>query len=1066
MKRSLHGYVVVCAVFLLHSAAAWAQVDRATLTGTVKDPQDAVIPKAQVTITNLATNVVARVTTNEEGTYLALNLLPGEYLVQIEATGFQKFEQMVSMSIGTRARLDVSLPLGSVGEMITVAGVTPLLSTESAVLGTVVTNTEVSKLPLAIRNWDDLLAMVPGVQSDRYTEQAGGTSAGRTGGVSVHGNRSLQNNFLLDGVANNSFSTNVQELTTQISRPSVDAIQEFKVVTSPYAAEYGWSPGAAVIINTKSGTNAMHGTAYEFFRDDGLDTINYFAKKAGQPKATNNQNQFGGNAGGPLMKNRAFFFFDYEGTRIEQGVLRTGRVFTAAERNGVLTGNIRDPLTGTNFPGSTIPSNRIDPVAAQIMSLMPLPNTTGSNNFINQPNVQDESDRILGRVDWHPSDTDSVFGRYIWSDRFRYVPGWFGGVLDGTSTSAWGRNYLKSNGAVGGWTKIFSAGMVNEARFSWARGTNDGTQDPFGVDGNAQIGFKGVPNNPTVVGGIVGIDVSGLIRLGSPNFMPKFQHTNQFQYIDTLTWLRGNHQFKFGADLLMPMHNEYFDVAPTRGNLTFNGAFTGNAFGDFLLGYVQRAQLTNVFIVNQRLWSSSFYAQDDWKASDKMTINLGMRYDYMTPAYEADNRMANFNPAGNGSIFYATDGSIEDRALVKPDRNNFSPRIGAVYKLAPTTIIRGGYGVFYNQFERIGSEDQLALNPPNLLNIDVQSASGATTPVLFMQNGFPTGFLDPSNVNFTRIMIRSSDVNNPRTMVQQYGGGFEHQLGHDLVASADFVGSNTSHLAVLRNINQNLPGTTNANGPVPYPAFGNVQWREMTGKGRYRGVDMSFEKRFSRGYSYRASYTIGDAKDSAPEHLNASSGRPQNGRDLDSWYGASDFDIRHRFVANFIAELPFGENKPYVKDGAAARILGGWLISGIYSVRTGRPFTVTQGNNNVGAGATGLPNLTNPPFPSGTGTVEKWYDPAAFTLVPSGTFGNEGRNRLRGPGFATFDTSIQRMFKFAERYSATVRLDIFNMFNRANFGLPDTNVVSATAGVISTLGGDPRIMQLSARFAF
>ncbi len=200
-----------------------------------------------------------------------------------------------------------------------------------------------------------------------------------------------------------------------------------------------------MIINTKSGTNAMHGTAYEFFRDDGLDTINYFAKKAGQPKATNNQNQFGGNAGGPSMKNRAFFFFDYEGTRIEQGVLRTGRVFTAAERNGVLTGNVRDPLTGTNFPGSTIPLNRIDPVATQIMSLMPLPNTTGSNNFINQPNVEDESDRILGRVDWHPSDTDSVFGRYIWSDRFRYVPGWFGGVLDGTSTSAWGRN-SKSNG--------------------------------------------------------------------------------------------------------------------------------------------------------------------------------------------------------------------------------------------------------------------------------------------------------------------------------------------------------------------------------------------------------------------------------------------------------------------------------------------------------------------------------------------------------------------------------------------------------------------------------------------
>jgi hypothetical protein len=238
----------------------------------------------------------------------------------------------------------------------------------------------------------------------------------------------------------------------------------------------------------------------------------------------------------------------------------------------------------------------------------------------------------------------------------------------------------------------------------------------------------------------------------------------------------------------------------------------------------------------------------------------------------------------------------------------------------------------------------------------------------------------------------------------------------------------------------------------------------MTGRGAYHGMDLSFEKRFSHGYSYRVSYTVGDAKDSAPEHLNASSGRPQNGRDLESWYGASDFDIRHRFVANFIAELPFGEGKPYLQQGAASHILGGWLISGIWSARTGRPITITQGNNNVGAGATGLPNLTGDP--QGAETVDQWYNPAAFTQVPSGTFGNAGRNILRGPGFATFDTSIQRQIKFTDRYNTTVRLDIFNLFNRANFGLPDSNIVSATAGVISTLGGDPRVMQLSVRFGF
>jgi hypothetical protein len=1065
MKRTLHGLLALVAVFLLHAPDASAQVDRATLTGIVRDPSDAVIPQAQVTVTNIANGVVAKTATNSEGTYLVLNLLPGEYLVQAEMTGFQRFEQTVALEIGARSRLDISLPVGTIGEMVTVAGVTPLLSTESAALGTVVNSDEMQKLPLAIRNWDDLMAMVPGVQSDRYTEQAGGTSAGRTGGVSVHGNRSLQNNFLLDGVANNSFSTNVQELTTQISRPSVDAISEFKVITSPYAAEYGWAPGASIVVNTKSGTNSIRGTGYDFFRNDKLDTINYFAKKANQPKPTNKQNQFGGNLGGPIVRNRMFFFGDYEGTRIQQGVLRTGTVLTVAQKRGVFSSAIRDPLTGLPFANNTIPTNRIDPVAASIAALLPDPNTPGANNFIRQPNVEDNSDRFLGRVDVHLTDSDTVFGRYIWSDRFRYVPGFFGGILDGTSTSAWGRNYLKSNGVVGGWTKVLGSNLVNEVRVSYARGINDGTQDPFGEDGNSQIGLRGVPANPVVLGGVTGIDITGHLRIGSPNFMPKFQHTNQLQWIDTMSWVKGRHQMKFGADLMLPMSNEYFDVAPTRGNLSFTTQYTGNAFADFMLGYVQRAQLTNVFVVTQELRSQSFFGQDDWRASDKLTVNLGLRYDYMTPAVEKDNHMANFDPAGAGKLVFAEDGSIESRALVNPDRNNFAPRIGAVYKLTDQTIIRGGVGIFYNQFERIGSEDQLALNPPGLQNIDITApGSPSTAPVFFMRDGFPAGFLDSSNIVLSRLLIRTSDRNNPRTMVQQAGAGIERQVGRDFVASVDFVASNTSHLAVLRNLNQNLPGTRDANGALPYPAFGNVQWREMTGEGSYKGVDLSFEKRMSKGYSYRASYTLGEAIDQAPEHLNASSGRPQNGRDLEAWEGPSDFDIRHRLVANFIAELPFGEGKPYLQDGVAGKILGGWMVTGIYSARTGRPMTITQGNNNVGAGMTGLPNLTGDP--NGAETVEQWYNPAAFTQVPSGTFGNAGRNILRGPGWVTFDMSVARRINFNDRVNATLRWDAFNLFNRANFGLPQRDMTSSTAGVISDLAGDPRVMQLSLRLGF
>ena len=1067
MSRWVQRAFVMMAALLLAGAAS-AQVDRATLTGVVRDASGGVLPKARVIVTSLATGVATTATTSNEGVYLVVNLMPGDYLVQAEAAGFQRFEQTVNLELGARSRLDMSLPVGTIGETVKVEGITPLLSTESAVLGTVVDTNEIDKLPLAIRNWDDLLAMVPGVQSDRYTEQAGGTAGGRTGGVNVHGNRSLQNNFLLDGVANNSFSTNVQELTTQISRPSVDAIDEFKVVTSPYAAEYGWSPGAAIIVNTKSGTNRFRGGAYDFYRDDRMDTINYFAKAANQPKATNNQNQFGGNFGGPLMSNRAFFFADYEGTRLKQGVLRTGRVMTADERRGVFPSAIRDPLTGQPFPNNTIPANRIDPVAAAIMALVPLPNTTGGNNFIRQPNVEDDSDRYMVRVDMPFANTNNLFVRYIGSNRVRFVPGWFGGVLDGTSTSAWGRNFLDSHAVVGGWNKVLGSHLVNESRVSWARGTNDGQQDPFGQSGMDQIGFRGVPNDPRVAGGIVGIDIDGHIRLGSPNFMPKFQHTSQFQWLNTTTWMRGRHQIKFGVDLMMPMSNEYFDVAPTRGNLRFQATFTGNAFADFLIGYPNRAELTNVFVVEQQLWSSSFYVQDDWKPTDNLTLNVGLRYDFMPPATEKNNRLANFDPSGNGgrgALVFARDGSLSDRALVNPDTNNFAPRLGAIYRINDKTLIRGGYGMFYNQFERIGSEDQLALNPPGLINNQVNSPSGATTPVFLMREGFPANYLDPSNLVIRNLKLRAAVEDAPRTMVQQFGGGVERELTGNMVVSADVVGSFTKNLAVLRNLNQPLRGTRDANGAVPFPDFGNIQAREMSGEANYKGVDLSFEKRFSSGYGYRASYTIGEARDQAPEHLgNVSSGRAQNTRDLESWEGPSDFDVRHRFVANFIVELPFGEGRRMLQSGLASQIFGGWSVAGIYSARSGRAFTVTQNNNNVGADQTGMPDLTGDP--KGAETVQQWFNVAAFTQVPSGQFGNAGRNILRGPGWITFDMSIQRRIGLTSRVNATVRADIFNVFNRANFGLPERNIASATAGVISTLAGDPRVMQLSLRFGF
>jgi hypothetical protein len=1054
-------------LLLLTASTAFAQVDRATLTGTIQDAASSVAPGATVTITNLDTNISDSQISTQTGTYLFVNLAPGRYRVDVELTGFKKSSQIVTLEVGLRARLDVSLAVGNLSETVTVNDTTPLHSTD-ATLGTVVSQKQISNLPLAIRNWDDLLALVPGVEQDRYTEQGGGTSFGRTGGVNVHGARALQNNFLLDGVDNNSISENVQELTTQVSRPSVDAIQEFKVITSPYSAEYGRSPGAAVSVSTKSGTNSLHGTVYEYFRNQAMDSIDYFSKKAGAAKPDNKQNQPGANLGGPIVPNRAFFFVDYEATRITRGVTRLTSVPTADQRAGVVTSTVKDPLTGLPFPDNQIPANRIDPYASAILALVPLPNQSGANNFFRTANLLDNSNRLLARGDWRPNAKDSVFVRYIYSNRDRDIPGAFGGVIDGTGTSAFGNQEIDTNAIVGGWTRVISNRMVNEARFSWSRSRSDAVHQAFGLTPPAAAQIPGMITDPLVAGGFPGISItgffggSGLGRIGSPDFLPKFQHTDQFQYLDTVSWLRGNHALKFGLDVMAPMSNEFLDVPATRGALSFNGGFSGSAIADYLLGYVSGFQLSNVYVVDQRHWATMGFGQDDWKINDRLTLNLGVRYDFMTPALEASNRQSNFDPSGSGNLLFASSGSLQDRALVKPDRNNIAPRAGFVYKVDERTLVRGGWGIFYNLFDRVGSEDQLALNLPGLINTSLSRTSG--TPLFLLRDGFPANALTPPNLDpaagqLKGIRVRAVSADDPSTQLQQATIGLQREFG-TVVASADFVYTRGTNLATLVNLNQPLPsapGAKDAKGPLPYPNFGFVEWRETNGKSDYKGVDANVEKRFARGYAFGVAYTYGNSKDNASEQLTTqgSNAFPQDARDFTSWYGPSDYDVRHRVTANFVANLPLGQNI----------IARDWVASGVYAIRSGRPFTVNQSNNNVGQSMYGLPDRVGDP--QGPETVDRWFNTDAFVPVASGVFGNETRNQLRGPGFQTFDLSLQRLIRFGERYQMSLRWDSFNLFNTTNFGLPNKDIASrATFGTITSLSGDARTMQLSVRFVF
>jgi hypothetical protein len=1091
MKRVL----VAVLLMLCIVPAVQAQVDRATLAGTVKDTAGGVLAGATVTVTNVNTNVASKATTSGTGTFLVVNLQSGQYLVEAEAQGLKKSTQSIILEVGQRARVDITLGVGSITESVTVEGAKRLLNTEDATLGTVIDNNAIGKLPLAIRNWDDLLALVPGVQGDRYTEQGGGTSFGRTGGVNVHGARSLQNNFLLDGVDNNSISENVQELTTQVSRPSVDAIQEFKIVTSPYSAEYGRSPGAAVSVSTKSGTNAFHGTLYDFYRNDSMDTIDFFSKRAAAltntaaVKPANDQQQFGGNLGGPLVKDKAFFFVDYERTRITRGVTRLTVVPTADQRNGILAG-VRDPLTGQPFPGGVIPKDRMDPIAVAIMNLVPLPNQPGANNFFRQADLIDNADRVTGRLDYRKGPNDSFFGRYMYSNRDREIPGAFGGVIDGTGTSGFGNQKIKTNAAVLGWTHILSPSMVNEFRFSWSKSDSDAVHQAYGIAPPANATIPNTVTNPVVAGGYAGITIdgffggSGLGRLGSPDFLPKFQHTNQMEFVESLSWLKGNHSMKFGADIIAPMKNQYYDVPAGRGALRFRNSFTGSAMGDYLLGYVSDFQLSNVWVVEQRHWASMFYVQDEWKVNSKLSLNLGLRYDFITPALEANNAQTNFNPSGAGSLVFAKDGSLEERGLVNPDKNNFAPRVGLVYSLDSKTVIRGGWGIFYNLFDRVGSEDQLALNLPGLNNTSVTQTSGS--PVFFLKNGMPiqqfltAPNLDPAAGQLKSKRVRAVATDAPKTTINQASLGIQRELMPGVVLTADFIWTKGTDLASLVNLNQPLPNAAgnNALGPLPYPNFGFVEWRAQNGKSDYKGVDLGLERRFSKGFGFGIAYTLGESKDNTSEQLSTqgSNSFPQNARDFTSWYGDSDYDVRHRVAVNFVAELPFGKGKKWAQNGAGAAILGDWTLSGIYTFRSGRPYTVNQSGNNVGTNMTGLPNLTGDPesgvdrscnSETDCAAVLKWFNTGAFTQVTSGTFGNEGRNLLRGPSYRSFDFSLQRRFGLGKRVGAIFRWDVFNAFNTVNFGLPNRNISdTANVGTITSLGGDPRLMQVSVRLTF
>jgi hypothetical protein len=1115
--RAIHALFLAAGLLcLLATDRTHAQVNTGTLSGQITDASGALVQGATLTIKDESTGYSRIVKSASDGNYVFSDLPIGHYSLTVEAAGFETEKESATISVGFRSRSDIHLRVGSAGQTVEVSAGANALSQDDASISTVITNATIADTPLFLRNWDDLLRSVPGVQINRYTNQSGATSAGRTGDFNVNGVHTLQNNFILDGIDNNTFSENVQELSTEAAHPSVDVISEFNVITNPYSAEYGRSPGAVVSVNTQRGSNQFHGTAYEYVRNQYFDAFDYFSKQTLAKKAEDNQNQFGGSIGGPIVHDHGFFFFNYEATRVKQGVSRISTVPLDNERTGDFSPaaaaaagvaaypTVYDPLTCatpynvksgcTAFTNNKIPTDRIDTTVAALMALFPEPNfkNGGStypelNNYSRTGALTDFNSSYDARVDWTLSSSNTIFGRFNYFNRTRDIPGYFGGLADGTSTSAWGNQALKGASVVLGWTSILSPAMVNDFRFGWVRDYSYAQQQPFTLAQNAGQFLPGIPNSPAIGGGVPLTQFSNKTFLGSPDFLPKRQIPMLYQYNDTLGWMRGAHSFKFGATVFLPMRNIFQDEPGTRGDLGFTGIFTGGlSYADGLLGAAQSTQLTNVFFVDQRLWMASGFVEDDWKATPKLTLNLGLRYDFAAPAVEAKNREANFNAAGSGSLVFATGGSLGDRALVNPNTTNFGPRVGASFSLDKNTVLRGGYGVYYTALERIGSENQLALNPPFLINKTIASN---TTPVIKPSVGFPANFLDPSTINFNQLQsfhIRAVRPDLSVPTVQEWSAGVQREFDSAWLAELDYVGSHSSNLDVLRDFNQPMiqgnQVVTSASAPsgtVPYANFGQIEYLDSVGFGNYSGLQASLQHQMRNGLSVQAAYTYSHSLDNTPEELETSSGDAPNGRNYGDWYGNSDFDVRHRISVTYIYELPFGHGKAMLQSGPAAWAFGNWTTSGVYTFYSGHPFQAAWSSESSLLDpygfAVAVPNQAAPVHyvkrqtcwfydgknsACGSNGTTPYTDPGNFNI------GNVGRNTLVGPQTQLFDFALYKTFPFTERLNTQVRWEVFNLANHPVFGQPSGNASSSSVASITSLSADPRVMQFAFRVSF
>ncbi len=1072
---------ILCVALVLSiPALASAQLDTGTVVGRVVDASGAVLPGVTVTLTLDATGVAATTVTNDSGEYVFPGQRIGRYTVSAELEGFKKAAYLdVELNVQARLRLDFELGVGAVSEQVTVTGRAPLLQTQSADIGNVVDERQMQDLPLLGRRYSELAYLTPGVVS----APAGISSRGEDSFFNANGNFATWNNYTLDGADNNSFSTNLQERSPQVVQPPIDALQEFKVQTRTYSAEFGKAAGAVINASVKQGTNRFRGSGFEFFRDEAFNANTWDNNRAARPKGAFNQHIAGFTLGGPIVRSKTFFFGDYQATRSERALSQTATVPTARMRTGdlgELTGNMvaSNPFVPAGCVDAAtrrISPSCIDPVAARLVQLYPLPNVPGAgffnNNYISNGVLNNDINQFDIRLDHNLSSRDNLFVRYSFQQTDRVEPP----VLDDPVASGdfASRYLIRGQNGVAGWSRIFGASVFSEFRAGYNRVRSDAVHPSFGIDANAQYGVKGVPADPRFYGGLPHMPISRFTRLGGPFFRPQFQTSQVFQFSENLTWTVGRHSMKFGLERRRDLVN-FIDLRSLNGELGFtDGRYTGFGLGDFLLGLSSTQRLTLFHEPDMYADGWQVYAQDSWRLRDDLTVTAGIRYERFTPLFDRSNKLTNIDPA-TGQVFTATDGSVFDRALIRPDTNDFAPRVGVAWTPLERLALRGGVGIFYQQFDRYGSESQLGLNLPQLVDASITANTGNDAPAFTFAQGFTP--LNAQTVNPAVVQWRIQDPDQKTPIVYQFSVGPEYQLSNTMVAAVEYVGNRTRNGRRLRNLNQ---GIIQPNGSVVFPyaqyGYGNAFLEQIVSNGRadYDSLQVRMQKRMADGLGYTLAYTWSKALGDFLDHLSAGGGAvgnfPQNAYAMAADYGPLAFDIPHRFVASAIYELPFGPGRRYLTDGVAAAVVGGWSVNGILTLSAGRPFTVTAVDTaGTGSGRITRASCIGDPTPSGfEPTLDKWFDTSAFAPNAPRTYGNCGANTLRGPGSKSMNMSLFRNIPLGGDKRLELRLETFNLFNWVNYGFPAANVGNAgTFGSITSTLGDPREMQLAVKFYF